>query len=196
MAIDPKLIAKILLGGGAGAAFGYGVMPHVSGYQDVESARRLSGTMNATTGAILGALAHNPEAAKALWANLPGAQKVMLPAGVIGSSELVPSALAAMQRSSGALKDVAKNTETSSVPFNVQRVLESPAMRGAGAGLGIAGLGSLVSGLTRRQTEQEMLDKRPRSSMIGSDFLKYMVPAAIAGGVMGSLRQPQTQPQG
>ena len=195
MAIDPKLIVKILAGLGAGGAFGYYAMPHVSGYQDVESARRLSGTMNATTGAILGALAHNPQAAKAMWHGLAPAQKVMLPAGVIGSSELVPSALAAMQRSSGALKDVAKNTEQSSIPFNLQRVLESPSMRGAGAGIGLAGLGSLVSGLTRRQNENEMLQNKTRPGMVGTDFLKYMVPAAIAGGVLGSFKQPMPEQQ-
>ena len=191
MAIDPKLIAKVLAGLGAGGAFGYYAMPHVSGYGDVESARRLSGTMNATTGAILGALAHNPAGAKAMWQGLSGAQKVMLPASVIGSSELVPSALAAMQRSSGALKDVAQKTETSGIPFNVQRVLQSPSMRGAGAGAGLAGLGALVTGLSRRQTEDETLNRKTRSGMVGSDFMKYLVPAAIAGGVLGSFKRPE-----
>ena len=76
--MDAKLIAKVLAGLGAGGAFGYYAMPHVSGYGDVESARRLSGTMNATTGAILGALAHNPTAAKAMWKGLSGAQKAKL----------------------------------------------------------------------------------------------------------------------
>ena len=193
MAIDPKLIAKVLAGLGAGGAFGYYAMPHVSGYGDVESARRLSGTMNATTGAILGALAHNPAAATKMWEGLSGAQKVMLPASVIGSSELVPSALAALQRSSGALKDVAKNTETSSIPFNVQRVLQSSPMRGAGTGVGLAGLGSIVSGLTRRQTEEEALNRKTRGGMVASDFLKYLAPAAIAGGVLGSLKPQQPQ---
>ena len=195
MAISKELVGRILAGLGAGGAFGYYAMPHVSGYGDVESARRLSGTMNATTGAILGALSHNPTLAKEMWRDLKPAQKLLLPASVIGSSELVPSALAAMQRSSGALKDVAKNTETSSVPFNVQRVLSSPSMHGAGAGVGLAGLGALVSGLSRRQTEEEALKRKNRGSMVGSDFLRYALPAAVAGGVLGSFKQPQPQPQ-
>lgn len=198
MAIDPRLVAKVLAGLGAGGAFGYYAMPHVSGYQDVESARRLSGTMNATTMGILAALSHKAPGQlvsplSKLLKHLSPAQKIMMPASAIGASELIPSGLAALQRSSGAMKDLAAKTETSSIPFNVKRVLESSPMRGAGAGLGLAGLGSLVTGLTRRQTEEEAMNRKTRGGMVTSDFLKYMVPAAIAGGVLGSLKQPQTE---
>lgn len=193
MPINPKLL-KALLGAGVGGAAGYYALPHVSGYGDVESSRRLSGTMNAITGAIIGGLMHRPVPGGAtefsdLYSRLKPLQKVMLPATAIGSGELIPSILAGVQRSSGAMKDMANKTETSSIPFNVRRVLESQGMRGAGAGAGLAGLGALVSGLTRRQTEEELLNKKTRGGMVASDFLKYVVPAAIAGSVLGSFKQ-------
>ena len=183
-AIEANVLRGVLgalAGGAAGAGLGYQVMPRLGGYSDVESARRGSGLMHGATGAVLGgtfgalggrgALAEMPKAFK--WGLGP----------TVAAEEVIPMVLATQKRTQEAQQSAGRN----SIPSSLSRFAASGTGRGLGAGIGVAGLAALASGLLRRQNDQEFKERRTRGSMVGHDFLKYLVPALLAGGVMGSM---------
>ena len=51
----------------------------------------------------------------------------------------------------------------------------------------LAGLGGLATGLTRARTDDEIRKDKSRIDMVKSDILKYVVPLAVGGGVVGSV---------
>lgn len=188
MAINPdnlKLIAKILAGAGLGAGFGYGVMPHISGYAQDENARRLSGTINAATGAIIGGLMHNPAAALAQYKGLGLKGQIGLPAGYL-ATEMIPVGVAALHSGSEASRAQAEAARTSSIPSAIAQALTSNTGKGVGVGAGLGALGGVLSGLNRLPSSNEIADNTSRSKMVGKDLLKYLLPAMVAGGVAGS----------
>jgi hypothetical protein len=187
-AIKPETLKTIwrIIGGTAGAAaggfggaeFGHNVMPHAIGYEDVPSARTASGTMHGLTGAILGGLAGSGK--------LPSVvRKVPVTAalgtgGALVGEELIPATMAAMRRST----DAAQNA---SIPGAIKGLVGSPMGRGVGTGAALAGIGGILSGLTRRQSDEEFKRRRSRYSMMSADTLKLLLPMMIAGGLGGSL---------
>ena len=62
-------------------------------------------------------------------------------------------------------------------------------------GAGVAGLGALLTGLMRSKSIREVEEGKGRTGMVTSDFMKYLLPAMAAGGVIGSLRKPGEQDQ-
>lgn len=184
-------VARAVLGGTvggiAGAGWGYGVSPHMSGYADVEGAKRLSGFMGATTGAVLGAMAGGrPQPLKQFLTGGKNLRTAFVLPGSIAAGELVPSGVAALTRQSKATQDLANAQADSAIPAALKRVLTSGAGRGAVAGAGVAGLGALITGLSRAKTDDEIRKGRGRAGMVTADFLKYLIPAMAGGGVLGS----------
>jgi len=189
--------SKILQGAGAtaaGGAIGYGVMPHLTGYQDVENACRAGGFINAMNGLALFLAAKKFGGIKglaALAAQHPG-KLSMLGAGEVGM-ELAPNLIAGTHRISeapvaiaGAMKDIAAKPN---MPQAIGSALSTPIARGVGGGIGVAGAGGLLTGLLRRQSEDEERKGTSRPVMIAKDTLKYLIPAMVAGGVIGSMKQ-------
>ena len=196
-------IAKIVGALGVGGVFGHSVMPHVSGYQDVEPARRISGTLYGTTAALLAALALGkgrglgPGLKEVM--NLTDPRQAMMIAGALPAAELVPVGVATLSRQQKAMQDLSQSGREmarSAVPPSVENLLKSRMGRGAGVGAGLAGLGGLATGLTRRRTDEELASRKTRGSMVSSDVLKYLLPAILAGGVVGSLGTKQPTRRG
>jgi hypothetical protein len=191
-AISPQVLKGIIgaLGGAAaGGLTGYEVTPRLGGYEDVESARRSAALMHGLTGAVLGGIAGGQgiPGLKAL-----GAGKAPLAAGAaLLAEEALPMGLATMKRQQEASKAQTEAALTGGIPYNVQKALSSPTAAGAGIGAAGAGLTALLTGLMRRKSDAELQKRKTRGQMITSDFLKYLVPAALAGGVVGSLRKDQ-----
>jgi hypothetical protein len=98
-----------------------------------------------------------------------------------------------MARQSKATQELADATKAISLPETISRLASSSTARGAGVGVGAAGLAAIVSGLSRSKRDKEIREGRGRAGMVTSDFLKYLLPAMVGGGVVGSLvgkRQP------
>lgn len=211
-----RAIIGALAGGGLGAGWGYKVSPEISGYADVEPVRRISGVTGtisgAITGAILGLLGKSPSklppGVRGLRSYL--SQPAQVAKGVSGAvagyvvPELVFSDMANKARNTAAIREQADATlsqakatgaqaEATSEQANKQvaptiiRALKSKTGRGALAGTALAGLAGLGTGLTRSRTDDEIRKDRSRMDMIKSDILKYVVPLALGGGVVGSV---------
>jgi len=187
---------QILQGVGAtaaGAGLGYQVMPHLAGYQDVENARRAGGFVNAFNALAL-FLGVKKFGLKGL---MEVAKQNPKATGLIGAGlmteELAPVGIAAAHRLSKAPVAMAnalqQQASKPNVPQAVGHALSTPIAKGVGAGMGVAGMGGLMTGLLRRQTEEEEKKQTPRAKMIAMDTLKYLVPAVVGGGVIGSLKQ-------
>jgi hypothetical protein len=196
-AIPPAVLKAViggLAGGAAGAGWGYGIAPHISGYADVPAARQLSGVSGTLTGAAIGALARGrPAALKAFLSGKDDPRTALALPGAIAAGELIPSGVAMMARQSKATQELADATKAISLPETISRLASSSTARGAGVGVGAAGLAAIVSGLSRSKRDKEIREGRGRAGMVTSDFLKYLLPAMVGGGVVGSLvgkRQP------
>ena len=188
-AVDMGMVLRALAGVGIGGALGYHVTPRVGGYEDVPSARRSAALMHALTGGFVGAL--GPSAGKALKTMDP-VKKLQMGAGVgagLLAEEALPMGLATMKRQQESAAQQGSNT----IPAALQRLLGSSGARGAGAGAAIAGLGGIVSGLGRRQSDKEFKDRTGRGTMIAKDTLKYLIPAMLAGGIIGGIHKPKEE---
>jgi hypothetical protein len=85
------------------------------------------------------------------------------------------------------MSDASAAQATGQVSPSISRVLNTSTARGAGIGAGAAGLAAIVSGLSRSKRDKEIQEGHGRAGMVTSDFLKYLLPAMIGGGVVGSL---------
>ena len=187
-AISPEALRAVLgalAGGAVGTATGYEVTPRLGGYEDVESARRSAGLMHGLTGAMAGGLV----GAK----GLRGAMKAM-PSSLRWSAgpallaeEALPMGLATMKRTQETAQAQANAARESGISNEVSKALTSGAGRGAVAGASLAGLAGIISGLSRRQSDEEFKKRKGRTSMIGADTLKYLLPLLIGGGLVGSV---------
>lgn len=198
--MDPAIIGKVLkvLGGaGAGGALGYYANPQLFGYQDVPAARRTSMTLNAVLGGLLAGMGKG--GIKSMWKGPAGESTGkalsrhagMLTAPAIG--ETIPIVQAGLHQQREAARDVgqaanrlAGSQAQYSIPGGIKQLLTSNVGRGAGMGAAGAGLAAILTGLKRRQTETELEGRTPRGQMVGKDFLKYLIPAVLAGGIAGS----------
>jgi hypothetical protein len=199
MPVNPRLLdilnhgATRTIGGGlAGAALGSEVAAPLMGYDDLEGPKAISMLVHGLTGATL---LRRPELLKSK----------ALPFWLAGE-EALPMGFAALDRQQGASKEMAEAMRgiTETVPQldkptlseQLQGIMESPTARGAGTGAALAGLAALLTGATRAPTTAELGDNRSRPGMIMSDFGKYVLPASLGGGVIGSLRGSGGSPQG
>ena len=200
MPMDPATIGKVLkvLGGAtAGGALGYYANPELFGYQEVPAARRTSMTLNAVLGGLLAGMGRG--GIKSVWKGPVGETSgkslsrhlAMLTAPAMG--ETIPIVQAGLHQQREAARDVgsaarelAQSQEQYSIPGGLKQLLTSNVGRGAGMGAAGAGLAAILTGLKRRQTEGELEERTPRGHMVGKDFLKYLIPAVLAGGIAGS----------
>ena len=154
------------------------------GYQDDPVARHFGAGINAMDAAALaGLLATRGRA---------GVSEILthhpLLAGGAFGMEALPVGVRAVRDLARANQDAADQQ----VAPSVGRALTSNTARGAGVGAGLAALASIASGLSRVKTDREIQEHRGRPSMVAHDFARYAIPAAIAGGVAGSLKkEPQ-----
>lgn len=188
MAMSPVVlnILKTLgvIGAGAGGyVAGTEGTSRLIGYHDDPAARHVGGYVNAanaTAIALALALRKTPHGAQAMQALLhPGTM------GAMAGMEVIPSAL----RSANRVADASEGQGSRQLAPSIGRALTSDTGRGAGVGAGLAGLASVVTGLSRARTDKEIGLDTSRTGMIAKDFGKYVLPAALAGGVVGSLRK-------
>jgi len=195
-ALTTPTARRALAGGTIGGGLGYFVTPHITGYADVPQARRQSAIIDALMGATLGGLS-------ARYGGFGGGLKAIgfkTPATAIGAAaigELPPHHIAKLikeRQTAERIGTAAQQMAQAGIPAALQRTLTGPTARGAGVGAAGAGLAAILSGLMRRRSEREMKARTTRGRMIGKDFLKYLIPAMVAGGVAGSF-VPKAQQQ-
>lgn len=179
--------ARTLAGALTGGLTGRYVTPKIMGYEDDPQAVNMSTVLDASLGGIAG---HSlPHLGK--WMADPSmAVKLM---GALGAAELMPvgaSMLHSGTRSADNLTEAAKNMKIPpSIAEQLQSALQSPEGRGAGVGAAGAGIAAILSGLLRAKSESEV--DNTRGGMVTKDFLKYLIPAMLAGGVAGNIVKKQ-----
>jgi hypothetical protein len=172
-------VGRGALGAVGGGLVGRYITPEVFGYEDVEPARNLSTLADA---ALFGAVAGFPKATWAKFLAKPWA--VPSTVGGVVASEALPIGAATMTRGMEQLEQHRDLSE------QISDALGSPTARGAAIGAAGAGLGGLLTGLTRPQSERELTSGSGRGEMVTKDILKYLLPALLAGGLGGSLYNP------
>ena len=176
-------IARGTLGAGAGAYLGHEVTPRLFGYEGDEAATNISTLLDA---ALYGTLAGmGPRAVGRLAAKQPAGF-----AGSVAGSEIIPVAMHGAQEGTKALKEFNPPTATD----QAEALFKSPEARGAAGGAATAGIGSLLTGLLRPRSEGERRDSTSRTGMVSNDLLKYLLPAMLAGGVLGNVSKDNNEP--
>ena len=182
-----KTIAGALAGAAGGGYLGHEVTPHITGYADSPSARRVSAAVDAILGGVVvGTL--GAKGRTGFWKGL-GIKTPIAALGAVGLGELPPATIAKLEKEREAAKVIGNAAQSVSIPNAVGRMVKSPIARGAGVGAAGAGLAGIISGLSRRKSEAELQKRTGRGGMIGKDILKYIIPAMVAGGVAGSFKK-------
>lgn len=187
---DPAVgstLARAGAGGLGGGLIGRYVTPPAFGYDDVPDAKNVSTTLNALTGAILAGLGGTR--ISTMVGKNP-ALALGIPSAIVGE-ELIPQAIATMSKNRESMEEQTRNT----IPAAISRIAGGGVGRGALAGTAAAGLAGLGTGLTRARTEEELKSRKSRARMIASDFMKYVLPLAIAGGVTGGVAENMNNKQ-
>ena len=167
-----------LAGAGIGGALGNKVTPEVFGYADDPGMRNLSTFADGSTLGILGGML----------VSKPGRAMMASPKVLLG----VPTALVASEAFPAGIAAVRANSRRPNLTEQVRGVLGSGVGTGALVGGAGAGLLGLASGLSRGPSGRELAQGDSRSRMVVKDALKYLLPAMLAGGVIGhSVRDPQ-----
>lgn len=184
--INPKLLALAGLGGLGGAYVGRNITPRVFGYEGDHAATNLSTLIDSAAGMGLGALISKPSAIQRILRNQPMA--IPQAAGALALSQVMPMAAHAV----GQGADAANSLSKTRIIDQLKEMLESPTGKGMGIGAAGAGLGALTTGLLRPKSTAERSVDKSRSGMVASDFLKFIIPALIAGGVGGNVMGQQS----
>lgn len=179
-----------------GGLHGYYGSPKYLGYEDQPAARRMSTALDAITAAYL----PNLGGTKALGAYLTGQTAPLLYSGFDkgrGTIDNLGESMKGMGRSVGessrevaesiesGSKNIEESAKTTSIPHNISEFMQTPEARGLGAGAAVAGLGALGSGLMRPKSEEEEMEGKGRTNMVAKDFMRYLLPAMAAGGLIG-----------
>ena len=189
IALSPKAleVLKVLGVTGAAGAAGWGLgtegTSRALGYHEDPGARHMGGAINAVNIATLAGLGFGMRKSPGAFSKMMQ-EHIALPGTMVGM-ELAPSA-------KQSLTEVAKAQQSQAqgqVAPSVARTLGGSTAQGAGAGAGLAGLAALITGMTRARSDKELGRDTSRTAMVGKDFAKYVLPAAAAGGVIGSLRK-------
>lgn len=167
-----------------GAVFG-GVLggyanPYAFGYEDNPRLRIASAILNAS---IYGGIAGlGPGAWKAMYQKNPSSV-LAIPGGIL-AGELAPVGINLGNKATEAATALAQKPPTASE--QARAILYTPQARGAAAGAAMAGLGGIVTGLLRPRRESEKYNTS-RVSMVKKDLLTYLIPAMLAGGLIGHM---------
>jgi hypothetical protein len=188
-ALKNPTVQRTAAGATGGAVLGRYVTPKAFGYEDNPAATNMSTLMDAILyGAIAGygpkgLKALGPKAGIGLAASIPAAE--LAPVGM----DLLTKGRGAVTQGSQSMKELAEASKgirpNPSVTEQLGEILTSRAAKGAGVGATLAGLGAMTTGLTRAQSEEERREGKGRGSMVMGDFLKYVIPAMVAGGAVG-----------
>jgi len=176
-------LARASIGTGAGAYFGHEVTPRFFGYEDDPYATNTSTMLNAILYGTLAGM--GPKAVGASMKKNPE-----LFAASVAGGELFPVGMHMAQEGTKAIKDFNPPTATE----QAASLIKLPETRGAIGGAATAGIGALLTGLMRAKSDKERTDSTSRAGMVSSDFLKYLLPAMVAGGVLGNITKGE-QPQ-
>lgn len=182
-------------GATAGGLVGKYVTPQAFGYSDNPAATNMSTLLDSMAGGLAAGLGKpgwksvmaagkkDPRVLFGLAAGIPAAE--LAPVGM----DLLTKGRGAVTQSSQSMKELAQASKgirpNPSISDQIAGVLTSSAGKGAGAGAGLAGLTAMGTGLLRGKSEDERRGGTSRAGMVGKDFLKYVIPAMIAGGVLG-----------
>lgn len=178
-----QIAGRALAGALAGGVIGRYATPHIMGYADDPKAVNMSTMLDATIGAFAGGGAHN----MGRWMADPGMATKIL--GGVGAAELTPVAASMLHSGTRAADNMTEAAKNMKIPpalsEQIRTALQSPEARGAGAGAAGAGLAAILTGLLRARSEREA--DTGRGGMVTKDFLKYVIPAMLAGGVVGNV---------
>ena len=175
---NPRL-AQAAAGALGGAALGRYVTPRLLGYEENPAAVNMSTLLDAIIGGGLAAM--GPSGIK-LWAQKKGPMAVPQFGAALAGSELVPVSMNLLTRGTQAAKAVAERPTAQQQAANVLRL---PETRGAGIGAALAALGAIGTGALRPRREREREKRTGRIGMIKNDLMLYLVPAMLAGGLIG-----------
>ena len=189
--IFKKLIPLIYgtAGAGLGALAGNKAMPAVMGYSDDPKAVHTSTALNTIQGLVLGLLAaRSGGVIKSMQALYQNPKLLSLGAAGEAGLEMIPFAQSEIR------KAVKPAPLAPTMSEQAASLLGTNTAKGALSGAAGAGLLGLGSGLLRRKNDEEETRESSRSSMVSKDILKYLIPAMLTGGLVGSLvkKQPQT----
>lgn len=185
--MTPKaMVTRGIIGAILGGLIGRHVTPKIFGYESSPAATNMSTLIDAAM--FGGAAAGGPMVGT--WLKKDPANMAKLVGG-IAASEVMPVAMQMTTQGVSATKDLAEAAKGLKIPPPITKqisdVLATPEARGAGAGAAIAGLASLLTGSLRPRNESEL--RASRGSMVAKDFLKMVIPAMIAGGVIGNIKK-------
>jgi hypothetical protein len=209
--VNPALLQALLggvMGGAAGFGHGYYLSPEILKYKEQQGARNLSAFIDTLTGAATGTalglagrkglseMGRKIMTEAATKPMLTAGKYVGTPAAVYAVEQYLPvmhanqqlAREAAMAQANSA-REQAQSAKVTSIPYNLQQFAQSGLGRGLAGGAAVAGIGGLLTGLLRRRNLEEERRGTGRGSMVGSDMLKFLLPAMAAGGILGSLKQ-------
>jgi len=174
---------RAALGAGGGAYLGHEVTPGLFGYEGDEAATNTSTMMDSLLYGTLGAMGGKGVSRLAR-------KNPMAFAGSLAGSEMFPVGMHALQEGTEAIEGFNPPTAKE----QIGSVLKSPESKGALGGTALAGLAALVTGMLRSKSEKERTGDSSRAGMVSSDFLKYLLPAMVAGGVLGNVSKDNNKP--
>lgn len=171
-------------GAAGGAAFGRYVTPQLFGYEGNPAATNASTIMDAIIGGGLAGM--GPAGIKA-WAAAKGPMFAPQLGGALIGAELAPIGMNLLTQGTEAAKSIA---EKPTGQEQLTSALKLPETRGAGIGAALAALGAIGTGSLRPKREGERVNRTGRVGMIKNDLLMYVVPAMVAGGLIGHGMRP------
>lgn len=184
-------VAGGITGATGGALLGRYGTPKAFGYSDNPSAVNMSTLLDSVLFGALGAYGGSgalrglgAKTGLGLAASLPAAE--LAPVGM----DLLTKGRQSVTEGSQSLKDLAHAAKGIPISKQITSALGSNTGKGALAGAALAGLGAMGTGLTRAKSDRERATGRGRAGMVGMDFLKYVVPAMLAGGTAGHFKTP------
>lgn len=183
---------RMLAGALTGGVIGRYATPHALGYADDPKAVNMSTVMDASLGAFMG---YGGPHLKSWTHKDPAMITKLLAAG--GAAELMPVAASMLHKGVNTADNMTAAAKNLKIPPSaseqLRTAIQTPEARGAGVGAGAAGLAAVLTGLLRAKTEGETMNGAGRGTLVTKDFLKYVIPAMLAGGVAGNLSRSAKQ---
>lgn len=179
---------------GAGGLLGAGIN-HLFGkllYPDDHATQTYAAALGTVGGMGVGALARAQGVMKAL----PAGAGALVVEGLVGphTAQARAATQASKAETAAALENAAASKAQAAAvgKLNAGEQLktlwnDNPSVRGATAGLGVAGLGGLATGLSRAKTDEEIRQNASRAAMVRDDILKWLGPSLIGGAVIGGV---------
>jgi hypothetical protein len=176
--IGPTL-GRAGVGAVAGGLFGSKVTPELFGYEGNPAATNAATILDAIMGGTMAGM--GPAGIKA-WAKQQGPMFGPQLGGSLIGAELAPIGMNLLTQGTQAAKAVADKPTGQK---QLESMMKLPETRGAGIGAALAALGAIGTGSLRPKRESERIHRTGRLGMIKNDLMLYVVPAMLAGGLVG-----------